>query len=42
MSVMGVRDASGAWTTLDETDALRTTYRDLEKMAYLEFSQAVG
>lgn len=42
MSVMGVRDASGAWTTLDETDALPTTYRDLEKMAYLEFSQAVG
>ena len=42
MSVMGVRDASGTWITLDEKDALPQAYRDLEQIAYLEFSRAVG
>lgn len=40
-SVMGVRDQDGAWTTLDEKDALPDAYADLERMAYLEFAQKV-
>lgn len=41
MSVMGVRDASGAWTVLENEEALPEAYADLEQMAYLEFAQAV-
>ena len=42
LSVVGVRDAEGAWVTLDEKDRLPAAYADLEQMAYLEFARAVG
>lgn len=42
LSVMGVRDASGAWITLGEKDRLPAAYADLEQMAYLEFARAVA
>lgn len=42
LSVMGVRDASGAWITLGEKDALPAAYADLAQMAHLEFARAVG
>lgn len=42
LSVMGVRDASGAWVTLGEKDRLPAAYADLEQMAYLEFARAVA
>ena len=41
MSVMGVRDADGAWTVLEDEEALPEAYADLEQMAYLEFARAV-
>ena len=38
LSLLGARDASGAWTPLDETDALPSVYDDLAQMSYLEFA----
>ena len=38
LSLLGARDSDGAWTPLDETDALPDAYDDLAQMSYLEFA----
>lgn len=41
LSVMGVRDGSGNWITLDDEETLPAVYDDLRRMAYLEFARVV-